>query len=720
MTSMIALKQLFIFEMAFRMILLVSGICCTQLTAQTISWSKIAGPYSGSIQLLTVNPSGNVFVWTSGRMYRSTDAGGSWQALGLSFEYGAAFLVADSANNVYAGNGAGGMYKSTDNGTSWAKSGLTGGAYSAAVLSGNRICVGGHQTVSISSDGGKSWSVSQVTTDPVTVLSAAGDNSGKIYAGLQAVNSRGGPSYGGGVYISSDSGKTWEFSGMATRTVSSIAANKERKVFILEPPASPSQHDIIESLAPKSSSWAEDDAGIPYWVNSIQALLSDNLGEAVAVTDMGIFIYRDSISTWKSITPAVSLSSITSAFYNSNGTSYAGTESDGVFSWEGSSLAWAQCGIDPVSVTSIAFNSSNNLFASTGAGVFEQRPADGLWLRVSDGLSRSTVYQIYFSASSKRLYASTADGLYVLPVGTNEWTPLTKQWTYDFVESPDGNNYAGTNIGIFKSVAGVDTWAIMQTVGIPYTRIYCVALDSAKDLLAGTSNTGAFVSTDGGSFWTQTGVSSPFIFYSVMTMGIDSRGRIFAGTDMSGAYYSDDLGVNWNSIPSISGKSVTCFLVNNPAMYFAGTSDSGAFASTDHGSNWHLSNNGLTDSSIMSLNVDQQGLLYVGTNKGLFRSTGITYIDEKNSVPSSFSLFQNYPNPFNPTTVINYQLSVNSEVTLKVYDVLGRLVNTLIEERQTVGVHSVTFNASSLSSGVYFYRLIAGSSVESKKMILIK
>jgi hypothetical protein len=70
--------------------------------------------------------------------------------------------------------------------------------------------------------------------------------------------------------------------------------------------------------------------------------------------------------------------------------------------------------------------------------------------------------------------------------------------------------------------------------------------------------------------------------------------------------------------------------------------------------------------------------------------------------------------------VINYQLSVNSEVTLKIYDVLGRLVNTLIEERQTAGARSVAFNASNLSSGIYFYRLAAGSYVETKKMILIK
>ena len=127
------------------------------------------------------------------------------------------------------------------------------------------------------------------------------------------------------------------------------------------------------------------------------------------------------------------------------------------------------------------------------------------------------------------------------------------------------------------------------------------------------------------------------------------------------------------------------------------------------------------DSSIISINVDLQGHLYVGTNKGLYKSTGfITSIENKPEAPSSFSLAQNYPNPFNPTTVIRYQLSMNSLATLKIYDVLGRLVKTLIEERQTAGNHSVTFSASNLSSGVYFYRLAAGHFSETKKMIFTK
>jgi hypothetical protein len=90
------------------------------------------------------------------------------------------------------------------------------------------------------------------------------------------------------------------------------------------------------------------------------------------------------------------------------------------------------------------------------------------------------------------------------------------------------------------------------------------------------------------------------------------------------------------------------------------------------------------------------------------------------SPPQTFELRQNYPNPFNPTTIISYELPANDMVRLEIYDILGRKIETLLSERQNAGNHSVPFNASNLSSGVYFYRLSAGSFVQTKKLMLIK
>ncbi len=95
-------------------------------------------------------------------------------------------------------------------------------------------------------------------------------------------------------------------------------------------------------------------------------------------------------------------------------------------------------------------------------------------------------------------------------------------------------------------------------------------------------------------------------------------------------------------------------------------------------------------------------------------------VQSSTSLPQTFALHQNYPNPFNPTTVISYQLPVASTVSLKVYDVLGKEVMTLMNSRQNAGTYHFTLNGANLSSGVYFYRLQAGNFSQTKKMMLIK
>lgn len=101
-----------------------------------------------------------------------------------------------------------------------------------------------------------------------------------------------------------------------------------------------------------------------------------------------------------------------------------------------------------------------------------------------------------------------------------------------------------------------------------------------------------------------------------------------------------------------------------------------------------------------------------------FVSTGVEH--ERNSIPEGFSLFQNYPNPFNPSTMISYQVSALSDVTLKVFDVLGREIAELVNRKQEAGNYSVRFDAKNVSGGMYFYRLQSGNFAETKKMIFAK
>ncbi len=103
---------------------------------------------------------------------------------------------------------------------------------------------------------------------------------------------------------------------------------------------------------------------------------------------------------------------------------------------------------------------------------------------------------------------------------------------------------------------------------------------------------------------------------------------------------------------------------------------------------------------------------------GTFSYSGIIEVDFTGAV--GFTLEQNYPNPFNPSTTIRYSLPSAGDIELTVFDVFGSEIETLINQRQPAGIYSIDFDAPNLSSGIYFYRLIAGSFSQTKKLILLK
>jgi hypothetical protein len=95
-------------------------------------------------------------------------------------------------------------------------------------------------------------------------------------------------------------------------------------------------------------------------------------------------------------------------------------------------------------------------------------------------------------------------------------------------------------------------------------------------------------------------------------------------------------------------------------------------------------------------------------------------VEVKTNQPTEYFLNQNYPNPFNPSTTINYQIPKTSFVTLKVYDVLGNEIETLVSSKKSAGNYEITFNSSNLPSGIYFYRIKAAEFTDLKKMVLLK
>ncbi len=112
------------------------------------------------------------------------------------------------------------------------------------------------------------------------------------------------------------------------------------------------------------------------------------------------------------------------------------------------------------------------------------------------------------------------------------------------------------------------------------------------------------------------------------------------------------------------------------------------------------------------------GVIYMADNMRV--TPFITHAISEGELPEMFTLRQNYPNPFNPSTTISYRLPTQSNVMLKVYDVLGREVATLVNRVEQPGYKSVNFNANNLVSGVYYYRLQAGNLIDTKKLVLLR
>jgi len=165
---------------------------------------------------------------------------------------------------------------------------------------------------------------------------------------------------------------------------------------------------------------------------------------------------------------------------------------------------------------------------------------------------------------------------------------------------------------------------------------------------------------------------------------------------------------------------------------FVGTEFDGVNVLYKDSLNWSNISSGLIDLRINNIIFDNAGYAYAATDVGVFKSvnTTTTGINENHIQSSkSFCLSQNFPNPFNPTTTIQYSIPSNvkgeiAKVSLKVYDVLGKEVATLVNEEKPAGSYEVEFSAkggaSSLPSGIYFYKLQTGSYTSVKKMVLIK
>lgn len=365
---------------------------------------------------------------------------------------------------------------------------------------------------------------------------------------------------------------------------------------------------------------------------------------------------------------------------------------------------------------------SNKIFAAVpGAGVFKTSDFGINWTASSSGISNNNLSCII--SSGVNLFAGSQTGIFTSADNGLNWTSANNGLTsadVTSITSSGASIYAGTSSGgVFFSGNNGSSWTPVNN-GLLSLNIKTLYSQS-NILIAGTSSGGIFRSTNNGSSWSSINSNLPNLnIRSVLQSG----SIIYAGT-ASGLYVSANNGSSWssstNGLPA--GIAVLSLAVQGNDV-FAGTS-AGLFLSTNNGQSWMDKNQGYTSVAAVNSILISNGYLFTGTDNSVWRRSfdeSVPVLNNSVSIVKGYGLSQNYPNPFNPTTKIKFQLpdGYSGNVKLTVYNSLGMEVQTLTDKNFHAGVYEVTFNAASLASGIYFYKLAAGNYSEVKKMCLVK
>jgi len=281
---------------------------------------------------------------------------------------------------------------------------------------------------------------------------------------------------------------------------------------------------------------------------------------------------------------------------------------------------------------------------------------------------------------------------------------------------------------VFKSTDAGETWnQVWATTGPGYIQGNLVFFDANTGVILGPKNY-KMRTTNGGQSW-DTAFANNFPSY-LANKGFEDVAKLSSTKAIAiGDNFicmTTDQGLNWNYIDhKLNGIDSSFYTIK-----FSGT-DTGYVCcyggtylqTTDGGFTWQKNDSLNGKYIIFATGINGNGYLFFGTSLGYILGTvPLTGIrnDKGTTIPGNFSLKQNYPNPFNPTTVLEYSIPSNQLVELKVYNLIGKEVITLVNKYQIAGNYKVEFNGSKLSSGVYFYRIKAGNFMQTRKLILMK
>ena len=659
------------------------GIGILKTTDGGTSWSSsLDWTYNQErgVQAIRFNPSNaqTVFAATSEGVMRSTDAGGTWTTVlsvllaeDIAINPVDTTLVLATCGN-FASPGAG-VYRSTDGGSSFS---LVPGLPNFT---------------------GKG------------MLEIYGANPWSVYASL-ADTSIGSSSIGtGSLWKSTNFGATWTL--LSNESIYGVQGWYSQFVAV-----NPSDSALVvrgaQSLYRSTNGGISSFTSAGGWADFHNyAHHPTNPSTLYIVDDGGVWRSTDFGGTYQSVNSGL----VTSQFYNGFSCSAQdslralGQVQDHFGFMYTGSLVWPGGGVDEIGWTGINQSNDNIMYAGDRGGG-----------RIFKSVNRGSS----FSNSSSGITGGSAC------------------WNTPFVISTSNPNclYFGRSI-IFKTTNGGTNW-VATNGGTPLNGNPALSMAVAPTnqdtvvvgTVPGTGSVRIFRTTNGGSGWSDITGDLPNRY--PMDIAIDPRdSRIvyiaFGGFDTTRVAKSTDAGVTWRHIstplPNVPATAVAVDPFNTNHVY-VGT-DLGVFVSTDAGMAWTSFNDGLAEAVIVGdlvISPSNHSIRVATHSNGVYTRklvssipTGVT--EQPADVPTGFSLSQNFPNPFNPTTRITYSLADQVSVSLKVFDLTGREVSELVHQVEEAGSHTVEFDASRLSSGVYLYRLRVGNRiVDTKKALLLR
>ncbi len=627
-----------------------------------------------------------LFAGTFTNLFRSTDSGVTWSSL-LNNIYVDELISVNE--NIYAATGSG-VYTTTDNGLTWQN--LTANLPDTNIIAIESfgadlfVAVSGHGVYK-STNNGVSWDSAKtgITSDEINFLSSDGTNLYAAFSGKAEV------------FYSTNSGLNWNKADL-------IGGN--------------TAFESVLSLSAASS-------GIYAGVILQGSIFSTISGGVYKSTDGGV--------TWAPNNEGLTNSYVRSIL-SAGTTLLAGTQKGGIFKSSDGGINWepSNTGIRKADVRHIAFsNNGADFFAGVyGGGFFTSNDSGKTWTPNNNAIGFSafpTVTQFLIKGSFWFI-ATDGDGIFRSSDNGVTWTAVNTFLDFHdiialIVRGTDLIAGSGGGLdGIYRSTNNGDIWTNIAT-GTFILGVGSLTAGGAGTIFAGTGfgSGGVIRTTNNGTAWlSSTGLPN----FSVTALRfVDTK--IFAGTFGAGVYVSTNFGVDFTPLNSGMENSEVTFIAQQDTMnIFASTRNQGIYRSTDGGETWHQINEGLPTDAVWSIRVTSSHI-YAGTNGySVWRrelSDITTDVNEADIIlPKVFMLDQNYPNPFNPFTTIRYSIPKSSLVSLKVYNILGNEVATLVNEEKPVGNYEAKFDASGLASGIYFYQLKADNFSDTKKLIFMK